>query len=95
MKIIPKPLKIEFNNRFSDNTDLKLSKSVDDNLAEEEYVLKINDGGIIISGGSEKALFYAEKTLEQIKAQYSSLPICKICDKPKYAYSHHPATRQA
>ena len=41
MKIIPKPLKIEFNNRFSDNTDLKLSKCIDDNLAAEEYVLKI------------------------------------------------------
>lgn len=86
MKIIPKPLKIEFNNRFSDNTDFKLSKCIDDNLDAEEYVLKITGSEIIISGGSDRALFYADKTLEQIKAQYSSLPICKICDKPKYAY---------
>lgn len=68
MKIVPKPLKIEFNNRFSDNTDLKLSKCIDDNLAAEEYVLKITGSEIIISGGSDRALFYADKTLEQIKA---------------------------
>lgn len=86
MKIIPKPLKIEFQNKFCSGTDVQFIKSVDEKLLDEEYILEIRNGKILLSGGSDRALFYGEKTLDQIKAQYSSLPICKICDKPKYEY---------
>lgn len=86
MKIIPKPIKIELTGEYAYGADFEISKKIDANLADEEYVLEIKNGEIIIIGGSDKALFYAEKTLDQIKAQYSDLPCCKIHDKPKYEY---------
>jgi len=86
LKLIPKPLKTQCSGEFSSNADLKVSKMIDCKLAEEEYSLEITVSEIRLKGGSDRALFYAEKSLEQLKAQYKNLPVCRICDKPAYAY---------
>ncbi len=85
MKIVPKPCKIIFNHEFCENENITVEKLINENLADEEYILEIGDN-IVISAGSSRAVFYAEKTLEQLKQQYKKLPVCKIYDKPKYAY---------
>lgn len=86
MKIIPQPRKIEAGNGFCSHSDSDVIKIVDEKLSDEEYILEVNCDEIKLTGGSSRALFYGEKTLEQIRAQYNQLPVCKIYDKPKYEY---------
>ena len=57
-------------------------------LGEEEYILEIAaQDGISIVGGSEKAVFYGECTLEQILHRCKNkLPALRIEDEPVFAY---------
>lgn len=85
MKIIPKPFKVEFDNKFVNSNPEKKEK-INSDLSEEEYLINIDDNNFEVEGGSEKALFYAEQTVKQIALQYDKLPICKIHDKPRFSY---------
>lgn len=87
MNIIPNPLKMNFNGEFCKNNKMYAAYLTDD-MEEEEYTLEITEGKAVTArGGSEKALFYAKKTFEQICFQYKDdLPVCKIYDKPEYKY---------
>lgn len=87
MNIVPNPLKMNFNGEFCKNNKMYAAYLTDD-MEEEEYTLEIAEGKTVTArGGSEKALFYAKKTFEQICFQYKDkLPVCKIYDKPEYKY---------
>ena len=85
MKIVPAPSKIEFKNDFC-KTIPREKAEINSALESEEYVLTIDNESILIEGGSERALFFARQTLKQIEAQYNSLPICRIYDKPRFPY---------
>ena len=86
MHILPKPLEIEHNNSFCSVTDY--TDTISNDMEPEEYTLQIAaDGVVSAAGGSEKAVFYAHKTLEQIEFKYKDkLPTCTIHDKPMFAY---------
>ncbi len=54
-----------------------------DSLKPEEYLLRINENGISLQGGSEKAILYGIQTLRQIIAQEGAcLPYLTIRDYP-------------
>ena len=85
MKIIPTPTKVEFKNQFVEALPKEVTK-INNELENEEYILSIDNDSISLEGGSERAVFYAKQTLKQLDNEYDRLPICKIYDKPKYAY---------
>ena len=78
------------------NGDVKgkatINLSLDKTLAEEEYLLDISKQGIVIKGGSEKAVFYGLQSLRQVvfHAKKSGKTIKVECqtikDKPHFSY---------
>ncbi|MFC5284791.1 family 20 glycosylhydrolase [Pedobacter alpinus] len=57
-------------------------------LAEEAYVLEVNDSHIHLSGG-DRGVFYAMQSLTQLYLNgldNHQIPQCKIIDQPRYAY---------
>lgn len=61
----------------------KLSISVSGSLEEEEYVLAVEQDGVKIIGGSERAVFYGKQTLRQLG---KVCPCVIIEDKPAFPY---------
>lgn len=87
-EIIPTPKKTSYFQREYIYNGETVRTSLDILLGEEEYILEITfEDGITIIGGSEKAVYYGECTLEQIIKQTNGrIPAMKIEDEPKFAY---------
>ena len=66
--------------------------SVDKSLAEEEYQLDVTKSGVIIKGGSEKAVFYGLQSLRQVvfhskgNDKKISVECLSVKDKPHFGY---------
>ena len=88
LNIIPAPKEITFFQREYLYSGETVHTSLSILLGEEEYILEITpEDGITIIGGSEKAVFYGECTLEQILHQCKDrLPTLKIEDEPRFKY---------
>lgn len=86
--IIPTPKKTTYFQREYIYNGETVRTSLDILLGEEEYILEVTfEDGIRIIGGSEKAVFYGECTLEQILNQHKNrLPAMKIEDEPEFSY---------
>ena len=68
-----------------------ISLSIDKSLAEEAYTLDITKTGIVVKGGSEKAVFYGLQSLRQVvfhsKGSSKVKVACmKVTDKPHFSY---------
>ena len=69
-----------------------IALSVDKLYAEEAYVLEITKSGVVIKGGSEKAVFYGLQSLRQVvfhakaKGENVVLPCMVVEDKPHFGY---------
>lgn len=92
-EIIPEPNHIELTGKEVVLKSAEPSHKISSLLEEEEYELRITEGGeIIISAGSDAALGFAEQTLRQIIAQgrkeqdETILPVLEIRDKPVFRY---------
>jgi hexosaminidase len=84
LKIIPKPNVIEYKEGLSKN---KLNFELNQDIANEAYIIDANESQINITYGDEKGKFYAEKTVEQILRQSEfGIPQMHIEDSPKYEY---------
>lgn len=82
--IIPQPVKLEEGEGYVDS-GATVRKEVNGDLWEEGYRLTIDESGILIEGGSPRALIHGETTLEQIRMQHSqSLPFLCIEDYPTH-----------
>lgn len=81
--VIPMPNKIKYLGGETVIDREKLSISVSQSLEEEEYVLTVENDGVKIIGGSQKAVFYAEQTLGQLG---KVCPCVIIEDKPAFPY---------
>lgn len=89
VEIIPNPVSVvETGRSVSGKAATRISKKVNPSMAPEEYSLTIGSRGVKIAGGSERALFWALQTLEQIKSQSpeGTLPCLEIKDYPAFAY---------
>lgn len=89
VEIIPNPVsKVETGKTVSGKAVTRISRQVKPSMAPEEYTLTINNRGVRIAGGSERAIFWALQTLEQIKAQSpeGTLPCLEIKDSPAFDY---------
>ena len=82
INVIPMPNKIKYLGGKT-KTDFVPDVSISEKLAEEEYVLTVDKSGINITGGSEKAVFYAKQTLRQLGGE---CPCVRIEDKPAFPY---------
>ena len=68
-----------------------IALSVDKSLAEEEYTLEITNSGVVIKGGSEKAVFYGLQSLRQVVfhskgGKKVKVECITVKDKPHFAY---------
>lgn len=88
INIVPTPKKTSYFEREYIYDGETVHTSLDSLLGEEEYILEITfEDGITIIGGSEKAVFYGESTLDQILRKNSTrLPAMKIEDEPAMKY---------
>ena len=88
VNIVPAPKKTTFFQREYAYKGETVRTSLDILLGEEEYILEVTaEDGITIIGGSEKAVFYGECTLEQILHQTKNrVRAMKIEDEPVFAY---------
>jgi len=87
--IVPNPVfKSESGEFVSGRKASKVEVGTDKTLGEEEYTLSITPKGVKITGGSEKAIFWAEQTLAQIRIQSRNgvLPCLEIEDEPAFPY---------
>ena len=69
-----------------------IALSVDKSLAEEEYLLDVTKKGVVIKGGSEKAVFYGLQSLRQVvfnsqsKGDKVAVECMSVKDKPHFGY---------
>ena len=88
INIVPRPnsvtytggivCKTAFNNVFEYTVS-------DPKLGNEGYRLKVEPSSITITANTEKGLFYARKTLEQLKNS-GTIPCVTIEDTPRFSY---------
>jgi hexosaminidase len=78
---------------FSNADKAKNTISIEKNakLGKEAYSLSVKKNKIVIRASTEKGLFYAFKTLEQLihnneKTNVLEIPCCEITDEPRFAY---------
>lgn len=55
-------------------------------LVEEQYVLKVTEGGIKVYAADYSGFFYALVTLRQLADKSGKVPCCEIYDKPEYSW---------
>ncbi len=69
-----------------------ISLYLDKGLAEEGYLLEVTKAGVVIKGGSEKAVFYGLQSLRQVvlNAKHKGVKVAIDCmtvkDKPHFGY---------
>ncbi len=69
-----------------------IALSIDKSLAQEEYLLDVTKKGIVVKGGSEKAVFYGLQSLRQVvflakgNAKKVSVDCMTVKDKPHFSY---------
>ncbi|WP_300433704.1 beta-N-acetylhexosaminidase [Christiangramia sp.] len=83
------------NEKNCGNWNLKIDRSLENELGEEGYHLEINASGVSVKSAAEAGLFYGIQTLRQLfpseiesgeKVSEVNLPFVKITDTPKYSW---------
>ncbi len=86
MHIVPIPRRITYyDGNVQPDAQVKKEKITDASLGDEGYIIRASLNSITLSAQTDAGLFYAEKTLEQLRL-YSSIPCAVIEDKPAFAY---------
>lgn len=73
--------------KYKGNINLYLNE--DKNIAEEDYVLKVEPNSVTIEAGSEKGFYYGLQSLYQLSylnADGGKIGCCLITDSPRFAY---------
>ncbi len=69
-----------------------IALSVDKKLGDEEYLLEVSKSGVVVKGGSEKAVFYGLQSLRQVifhskgNGKKVSVDCMTVKDKPHFGY---------
>ena len=69
-----------------------IALALDQSLAEEEYTLTIAKSGVVVKGGSEKAVFYGLQSLRQVifhskgNSKKVAVECINVKDKPHFGY---------
>lgn len=88
MQLFPYPKTIEFYNGYSsfdvpEQCRVTVNKSLDD----QEYIIRINETGILIEASSKQGEYYARITLRQLLAQQNDrMQHCYIRDRPDFEH---------
>lgn len=86
MHIVPIPDRITYyDGTVQPNAQIKKEKINNASLGNEGYIIRASLNGITLSAQTDAGLFYAEKTLEQLRLN-SSIPCMVIEDKPAFRY---------
>ncbi len=86
MRLIPQPCSVSVYPFFTAESIITEKIISGEFRNDEEYELLITPDRIIATAGSEKGLFYADVTLNQLKRLYTKIPCMKICDKPRFSH---------
>lgn len=85
LNLIPYPEQVLLN-EGNISTDIRILERENGTLPKEAYCLKITEKEILIEG-DRAGIFYAKKTLEQLKHQFGDkLPCVEIQDAPRFAH---------
>ncbi len=86
MHIVPVPSRVTYyDGNVKQNAEIRKEIITDASLGDEGYIINASLNRITLSAQTEAGLFYAEKTLEQLRL-YSSVPCMEIQDKPAFSY---------
>lgn len=86
MHIVPMPNSITYyDGNTGKNAKIIKERVANAALGDEGYIIRAGLNTITLSAQTDKGLFYAEKTLEQLR-QYSCVPCMEIEDKPAFPY---------
>ena len=83
INIIPQPNKITYLGGEVSVEELETTVQISDSLAEEEYILTVDNDGIKLIAGSKKGEFYGRQSIAQLG---KICPCVTIEDKPAYKY---------
>jgi len=83
--ITPEPVNMKFVGKRHECK--KVEESIDPALGSEAYTIDTRTDKVVIKGGDQAGLFYAQQTLRQLRAQKGDkLPGLLINDKPSFKY---------
>ncbi len=85
INIVPKPNSVTYSGGFCELPEIEKKIISDFALGEEGYRLKIESNSIALEAQTQAGLFYAEKTLEQIK-NAGKIPCVLVEDSPRFSY---------
>ena len=86
MHIVPVPNRISYyDGNVGQNAQIRKEIIADASLGEEGYIIRASLSSITLCAQTDAGLFYAEKTLEQLRLN-SSVPCMEIVDKPAFSY---------
>ena len=87
LNVIPYPNGVTFRPGTAVTADVvgNIEEKIHQDLNDEAYILEVRSDGIRIVAGSEKGLFHARKTLEQLVRE-PEMPCVFIQDEPAYPY---------
>lgn len=85
--LIPEPQRVAVESGSCSAAKI-LGKKLEPSLGDEGYRLKLTPGGVSIAAGGRAGLFYAQQTLDQLRAQYrgKKIPCGTIEDKPRFGW---------
>lgn len=85
--IIPYPKEVKADNSRTCSAPYIVNKVISPRYENEAYSIRVTPDEIVLKAGTEKGLFYAEKTFLQMKKQYpDNMPCVHIKDAPDYPY---------
>jgi len=86
LHIVPVPNRISYyDGNVGQNAQIRKEIIADASLGEEGYIIRASLSSITLCAQTDAGLFYAEKTLEQLRLN-SSVPCMEIVDKPAFSY---------
>lgn len=90
MQIVPKPNSCKQQAGFylvPESSEISCVEKTDDSVSAEGYHLKITQSKVEITASTPQGLFYAKKSLQQLRNIYGrQIPCFTITDSPAFSY---------
>lgn len=89
VSIVPRPVKVTDIDGFmlAQDTTGKITFSIDTTITNAEgYILRVDDNGVAIAGGSREAFHLALATLDQLVSADGLIPYVEIEDAPRFEW---------
>lgn len=86
MRLVPQPEAIIIKDGYCSVREITRKETVDYISSVEGYELEITENQVTARAGTDKGLYYAEVTFNQLISLYEKLPCMIIRDSPRYSH---------